>query len=62
MNALIEYALAHGRDDEDVDSLEQALAAGTNETLEEALMILGERQSPAEYCEMVALLRDLSGR
>jgi hypothetical protein len=63
MSALLDYVLAHGWDDEDVAALEQALTAGTNEGLEEALAILGERQcSPTEYCEIVALLRDLSVR
>ena len=55
--ALIDYVLAHGWDDDDLDELEQALASPTEKSLEEALALLGERHCPAlEYCELVELL------
>ena len=43
---LIDYVLAHGRDDDDLDELEQALASPTEKSLEEALALLGERHCP----------------
>ena len=50
---LVDYALAHGWDDDALKDLHKALNTG----LEEALTVLGERHCPAiEYCEMVALL------
>lgn len=57
MTALIDYALAHGWDDDDLAALEQALAKPTEEALEEALVLFGERHCPpVEYCELVAEL------
>ena len=52
-NAIIEYALAHGWDDNAMEDLEQALDTG----LEETLVVFGERHCPpVEYCGLVALL------
>ena len=54
---LIDYVLAHGWDDDDLKALEQALAKPTDEALEEALALFGERRCPPlEYCELVAML------
>ena len=54
---LIDHALAHGWDDDDVAALEQALASPSEKSLEEVLALLGERHCPAlEYCELVELL------
>ena len=55
--ALIDYVLAHGWDDDDLDELEQALASPTEKSLEEALALHRERHCPApDYCELVELL------
>jgi hypothetical protein len=55
--ALIDYTLAHGWNDDDVAALEQVLTKPTDEALEEALALFGERQCPPlEYCELVVLL------
>jgi len=61
--AIIEYVLAQGWDDDDVVALELALNTG----LEEVLGLFGERYCPVvEYCEMAGLLlewhRDKSTR
>ena len=42
MKALIDYALAHGWDDEALAALEQALMKPTEEALEESLALFGE--------------------
>lgn len=57
MKALIDYALTHGWDDDDLAALEQALAQRTEASLEDGLVVLGERHCPpVEYCELVGLL------
>ena len=57
--ALIDYALAHGCDGDDLAGLEQALALLTEEALGEALALLGGRHCPpVEYCELAARLQD----
>ncbi len=54
---LIDYALAHGWDDDDLVALERALASRSEDALEEALALFVERHCPAlEYCELVELL------
>ena len=53
---LIEYALAHGWDDDDLAALENSLARPTDNALEESLGLFGERLCPPlEYCELVSL-------
>ena len=55
--ALIDYALTHGWNDDDLTALEQTLATATEDALEESLALFGERHCPpVEYCELVALL------
>lgn len=55
--ALIDFALAHGWDDEDVGALEKALSERTEDGIEEAWRFFGERRCPPlEYCQLAAML------
>lgn len=57
--ALIDYVLAHSRDDEDVSALETVLSIKTDNALEKALALVGKRHCPPlEQCELATLPLD----
>ena len=59
-SAPIDYALAHGWDDDDLAGLERALTGPTEETLEEALALFGERLVPAKNGHSKSLVKCVS--